>query len=255
MRVRVWNSGRSLPAQNLQTCHSNNWNKYAFWKLERLLKDQSFPLKTKLSFFQATCLSVLLYGCESWVLTQDMKNEINPFSMSCYCIMLNIKRTDRTVSMMRYTPKWELDHLSPLSSSANCASWATNSAGIQRNLPICMPCISPTPWEEEAWQAIDKLSEVHSGTTGWQKFHVVDGADHPNGLWQNCLEKSYGRLLYHSRRRRRRRWWWWWWWNTRFKHQLSSNAVLDYDLERVDWILIIPHIKTTLKLASSLNSK
>ena len=70
----------------------------ACWKLERLWKDQSVPLQTKLSFSLATCLSVLLYGCESWVLTQDMTNKVNSFATSCYRIMLNIKHTNRVSS-------------------------------------------------------------------------------------------------------------------------------------------------------------
>ena len=109
--------------------------------------------------YQATCLPVLLYGCESWVLTQDMNRKIN--STSCYCIMLNIKRTESP--MTRHTPKRVLDHLSSLESSFSYSSWVTNSTGIQRNLSICMPCISHPL---EAWQKTDKLPEIHSGTTG-----------------------------------------------------------------------------------------
>ena len=51
--------------------------------------------------YQATGLPVLLYGCESWVLTQDMNSKIN--STSCYCIMLNIKRTDRVSNDEAYS--------------------------------------------------------------------------------------------------------------------------------------------------------
>ena len=66
----------------------------AFWKLEKLWKDKSVPIETKTAIFNTTCVSVLLYGCESWVLSQEMKNKISSFATSCYRIMLNIKRTD-----------------------------------------------------------------------------------------------------------------------------------------------------------------
>ncbi len=40
-------------------------------------------------------LIILLYGCESWVVTRDMEDKINAFAKSCYRVMLNIKRVDR----------------------------------------------------------------------------------------------------------------------------------------------------------------
>ena len=40
-------------------------------------------------------MTILLYGCESWVLSQDMESKINSFATSCYRIMLYIKRKDR----------------------------------------------------------------------------------------------------------------------------------------------------------------
>ena len=67
----------------------------AFWKLERLWRSPSLPIETKIKLFQTTCVTVFLYGCESWVITKDMENKINAFATSCYRVMLNIKRVDR----------------------------------------------------------------------------------------------------------------------------------------------------------------
>ena len=67
----------------------------AFWKLERLWRSAGTPITTKVKLFKALCVTVLLYGCESWVITKDMENRINSFATSCYRIMLNIKRLDR----------------------------------------------------------------------------------------------------------------------------------------------------------------
>lgn len=67
----------------------------AFWKLERLWRSPIIPIVTKVRFFNTTCITVLLYGCESWVISKNMESKINAFATSCYRIMLNIKRIDR----------------------------------------------------------------------------------------------------------------------------------------------------------------
>ena len=40
-------------------------------------------------------MTILLYGFESWVISKDMESKINSFAMSCYCILLGIKRLDQ----------------------------------------------------------------------------------------------------------------------------------------------------------------
>ena len=64
----------------------------AFWKLEQLWKSPHISIATKVKLFSATCVAVLLYGCESWVVSQDMENGINAFATSCYGVMLNMER-------------------------------------------------------------------------------------------------------------------------------------------------------------------
>ena len=56
---------------------------------------KQLPLHLKIDIFQATCLPILLYGSEAWVLSADMKNRLNSYATSCYRFILNIKRTDR----------------------------------------------------------------------------------------------------------------------------------------------------------------
>ena len=62
-----------------------------FWKLEKIWRSPSISISTKIKLFNTTCVTVLLYGCESWVISGDMENKINLFAISCYRIMLNIK--------------------------------------------------------------------------------------------------------------------------------------------------------------------
>jgi len=74
----------------------------AFWKLERLWRSQSIPISTKVKLFDITCVTILLYGCESWVISKDMEDKINAFATSCFRIMLNIKRVDRVPNATVY---------------------------------------------------------------------------------------------------------------------------------------------------------
>ena len=73
---------------------SGNWSTYG------KVLPSPFPPKVKL--FDTTCVTVLLYGCESWVISKDMENKINSFGTSCYRIMLNIKRVDRVPNTTIY---------------------------------------------------------------------------------------------------------------------------------------------------------
>ena len=74
----------------------------AFWKLERLWRCPNISISTNIKLFNTTCVTVLLYGCESWVLSKAMESEINAFDTSCYRIMLNIKRIDRASNAKIY---------------------------------------------------------------------------------------------------------------------------------------------------------
>ena len=65
-----------------------------FWKLERLWRSKSVPINPKVNLFKATCLSILLYGCEGWTLTKKLEDKLNSYATSCYRIMLGIKRLD-----------------------------------------------------------------------------------------------------------------------------------------------------------------
>jgi len=65
-----------------------------FWKLERLWRSKSVPTNLKVNLFKATCLSILLYGCEGWTLTKKLEDKLNSYATSCYRIMLGIKRLD-----------------------------------------------------------------------------------------------------------------------------------------------------------------
>lgn len=54
----------------------------------------TYQYLTKVRLFNTTCVTILLYGCESWVISQEMESRINAFATSCYPIMLSIRCTD-----------------------------------------------------------------------------------------------------------------------------------------------------------------
>ena len=74
----------------------------AFWKLEQLWKGPHISIATKVKLVNTTCVTILLYDCESWVISQDMENKINAFATSCYRVMLNIKRIDLVLNTTVY---------------------------------------------------------------------------------------------------------------------------------------------------------
>ena len=95
--------------------------------MERVWKGSQFPaiLSAKVKLFYTTCKTSFLYGCESWVLSLLMESKINAFAISCYKIMLGIKRQDcisniaiyhvysmtNTETLVYYVRKCQLDFL------------------------------------------------------------------------------------------------------------------------------------------------
>jgi hypothetical protein len=67
----------------------------AFWKMKNIWKSTTIPIKLKMIIFKASCHSILLYGCESWIITSKLECALNSFATSCYRVMLGIKRTDK----------------------------------------------------------------------------------------------------------------------------------------------------------------
>ncbi|KAJ8353279.1 hypothetical protein SKAU_G00208460 [Synaphobranchus kaupii] len=65
----------------------------AFWELKNIWKSTT-PLELKVNLFKAAVLSVLLYGSESWVINENLKNRINSFQTTCLRIILGISNKD-----------------------------------------------------------------------------------------------------------------------------------------------------------------
>ena len=68
----------------------------AFWKMKDVFRSNTINIGLKKRLFQATCLAILLYGCESWILNNKLEKSLNSFATNCYRVMLGIKRLDKT---------------------------------------------------------------------------------------------------------------------------------------------------------------
>jgi Reverse transcriptase (RNA-dependent DNA polymerase) len=68
---------------------------YGAWtSMAKIWKATHVPLKLKVNIFDASVVSILLYGCESWIVTPKIEQKINVVATNCYRNMLNIKRSD-----------------------------------------------------------------------------------------------------------------------------------------------------------------
>ena len=55
----------------------------AFWKLHFLWRNPNNSISTKIRLFDTTCVTILLYDCESWVIPKAMEDKI-----SAWCFLL-----------------------------------------------------------------------------------------------------------------------------------------------------------------------
>ena len=78
---------------DIRTRKGQAWG--AFWKIKSQSKSKIVPLPLKINIFKAAVLAILLYGCESWILTENLEKSLNSFATNCYRIMLNIRRLDK----------------------------------------------------------------------------------------------------------------------------------------------------------------
>ena len=116
---------------------------------------QSIPLDLKLRLFRTTCLSVLMYGCEIWIITKDVDAKLNAFVISCSRIMLNIKRLDNVSNdRIHYLSNTTL--CCRRSSCVSSNSFATSCAWRRTNPPTSTRCVS-RPKAKSLWETLEVL--------------------------------------------------------------------------------------------------
>ena len=126
----------------------------AFWKLEKIWRSSTISIATKVKLFNVTCVTVFLYGCDSWILSTSMESKINAFATSCYRIMLNIKRVDRVTNAKVY----QMSGTQPLITTVRQCQLRFHGHILRR--PEDEP-FYPILWQKETWEAGDKLHFLH----------------------------------------------------------------------------------------------
>ena len=91
----------------------------AFISLNKVWKDHTRSLKTKLRLFNSNVKSVLLYGCESWSLTQTLTNKLQGFVNGCLRRILRVRWPD----MIRNETLWQRTGQKPLAKELGQRRW------------------------------------------------------------------------------------------------------------------------------------
>ena len=167
----------------------------AFCKLERLWRCPNISISAKIKLFNTTCVTVLLDGYESWVLSKAMESDINAFGTSCYRIMPNIKRIDRVSNAKIYdltqtAPLVEnvrtrqlrfLGHVLRMPDDEPCKEYALyipphgkRKPGRQRTL--FLRYIQHLLGDTDNMIGPGKLSELAQDRCGWRKLVVACSA-------------------------------------------------------------------------------
>ena len=66
----------------------------AFEKLRHILTSPKIDLKFRMRIFNAACIPVLLYGCESWTLTETSSENLNSLVRTFYRIICGIRQSE-----------------------------------------------------------------------------------------------------------------------------------------------------------------
>ena len=81
-------------------------------------------LSTEVNLFYTTCVTILIYGYESWVISHDMISKINTFATSCYRIVLNMKQKRSCSKHHNIFHDQHRAPYSPCSKSPVAVTWA-----------------------------------------------------------------------------------------------------------------------------------
>ncbi|GBP37630.1 Putative uncharacterized transposon-derived protein F52C9.6 [Eumeta japonica] len=71
---------------------TNTWKK--FWSLKEIFKDKDMPMTAKKKVYELCIMPCLLYGCQTWALTELQENKLKVCQNSMERSILGIKRSD-----------------------------------------------------------------------------------------------------------------------------------------------------------------
>lgn len=72
---------------------ANTWKR--FWSLSEVMKNKDMPIKQKRKVFNMCILPCLLYGCQTWALTEELSNKLKICQNGIEGSTIGVKRKDR----------------------------------------------------------------------------------------------------------------------------------------------------------------
>ena len=75
---KYFGSMMSTSYADLNVTRGQAWS--AFWSIKTLWRAKDVTLDLKIRIFKTTCLSILLYGSETWSINKAMMSRINSFA-------------------------------------------------------------------------------------------------------------------------------------------------------------------------------
>ena len=69
---------------------------------EKVWKSRSIEIETKKRVLETCVFSILLYGCEAWVVTKETEQRIMAFERKCYRKLLRIGWTQKVKNIDLY---------------------------------------------------------------------------------------------------------------------------------------------------------
>ena len=72
---------------------TNSWKR--FWSLREIMKDKDMPMKVKRKLYETCIMPCLLYGCQTWALTEIQESKLKVCQNAMERSVLGIKRKDR----------------------------------------------------------------------------------------------------------------------------------------------------------------
>ena len=72
----------------------------ALARLRKIWKMRKLSMKTKIRLLNSMVKSILMYGCESWTITDKIWKKIEAFEMKCYRRLLGITWKDKTLQQL-----------------------------------------------------------------------------------------------------------------------------------------------------------
>ena len=159
--------------------HGNRWWEVPLWdkvksctrhihifRTRKCAKNRTISRETKINILKCYVWSTLLYGCERWTLTADLRRTTNAFVMWCLRWMERIPYTDhktneevldltcKNLKISKTITKKKLSFFGHLVSKAKMSPWpsAERSLARERREDKGQPCRSSQGWQQRNWQ-------------------------------------------------------------------------------------------------------